>query len=98
MLLGRMTQSAERTCTCRQQPVPLGAEHLAQKVASAPCKIAFFGQKNIKKVRKKARLLASERRGAYFCNVFHGIRFKVSKIGCRETINFFLFLPVSSPV
>lgn len=24
--------------------------------------------------------------------VFHGIRFKVNKIGCRETINFFAFL------
>ena len=23
--------------------------------------------------------------------VFHGIRFKVKKIGCRETINFFYF-------
>ena len=25
--------------------------------------------------------------------VFHGIRFKVNKIGCRETINFFCIFP-----
>ena len=27
----------------------------------------------------------------YLHCVFHGIRFKVKKIGCRETINFFYF-------
>ena len=30
--------------------------------------------------------------------VFHGIRFKVNKIGCRETINFFCIYPNFLPV
>ena len=30
--------------------------------------------------------------------VFHGIRFKVNKIGCRETINFFCIYPNLLPV
>ena len=30
-------------------------------------------------------------KAVYLHCVFHGIRFKVKKIGCRETINFFYF-------
>ena len=30
--------------------------------------------------------------------VFHGIRFKVNEIGCRETINFFCIYPNFLPV
>ncbi len=34
----------------------------------------------------------------YLHRVFHGIRFKVNKIDCRETINFFIPYKIKEPV
>ena len=61
------------------------------------CKTRCDHQKNMK-IRGFLRIMFGKKgRQLYICNVFHGIRFKVSKDWLSRDNQFFLYLPPSTP-